>query len=320
MPSYITEADLYRYAPEAQRLLNSDRSIYGWGAAVSSVYPAYQTGSISVLKRDGEDLGAPQANVGAVDADGKWFYDSDEDKLSLFSTANPSDSDMEASEDFATYFVAIAAKASRLLDSRVDISHQTPFAKDKSGNFDEVVIQATAYMLGTILTNGRDEDLYNMYTNRLYNEDDTGIVDGINSGAIKLATEISVDSKSGSIREVAVAGDVHLTRSRGAFSGNGHDRVKIIISTAGAAGTAIYKVFGYDPDTDTPKSLQWGNDDGEKVEFYQWQGIGNGLEIMFEGDASAEATENDEWELEVHGEQAQVTNTSFKSIPLTRGC
>ena len=318
MATYIAESDFYRYAPEASEFFNSHRPIYGWGAVVSSVYPAYMTGSITVLFQDGKDLGAAQANIGAVDAEGEWFYDADTDKLSLYTATDPNTQELLAGEDHATYSAAIRLAASRLLDSRVDTSHQTPFAKSKDGTFDEIIIEATSYYLGSLVTKGRDPVLSAMYRDQLFNIDKTGIIDQINAGSIKLASEVDADSHMGEIREVSVSGDVHLTRSRGAYSGSGHDRLKIIVSTAGVAGTGKFKVFGYDDNTDTPKSLEWIDTDGELIEFYQWHSIGNGLQIMFEGDDGASATADDEWELEIHGVDSDVTNPGFNSMQADR--
>ncbi len=317
--SYITEAEFYRYAPEAAPLLSSLRPLYGWTVHSGSVYKAYQTGSLAVLFRDGEDLGSAQAALVDVDTDGEWFYDSASDTLYLQSTNDPNSLDMHAGEDHSTYVGAVIQSASRLLDALIDTSHPTPIPRDRSGNYDEVVKQATAYQLGAIIAQGRDPQLADRFRERLMNADKTGIIDGINGGWIKLAGEIDADSAAGEIREMgAIAGGIHLTRTFGAWTGAAHDRLKVVISTGGGAGTARFKVYGYDPGTDTPKTRELTASGGELLKLYQRCAIGNGLYLLFEGDDGDSATVDDEWEVEVYSADQQVENSGLATLPAER--
>ena len=312
---YCTEAEFYRYAPEAAPFLNARRPIYGWGAAVSTIFPAYGTGTVTVLFQGGVDLGAAQSVVGDLDTEGEWFYDSTTDKLSLYTATDPNTLLMEAGEDKADYILAIRAQVSGIIDSLLDAKHQTPVPKDKSGNYDEAIIQATAYKWAEVITQGRNPEMSEMYRLLLQNPEKTGIIDGINGGWIKLRSEVEVTSSKGEISEVgSISGGVHLTRSGGSYTGSRHDLLKIVISTTGVEGTGKFKVFVYDENNDLSKNLEITQSGGEIINFFRQFFLGNGLWIMFEGDDGDSATSGDEWELEVWGRDAEVTNPGFRTM------
>ena len=89
-------------------------------------------------------------------------------------------------------------------------------------------------------------------------------------------------------------------------------KIKIIISTAGAIGTAKYDA--YIGNADNLKSNQVVTD---RVINGQYQPLASGLEIRFSGSAdNSTATLNDEWEIEVFGKTEHVDNSS--SIRSTR--
>ncbi|MCH7575850.1 MAG: hypothetical protein IIA59_12105 [Candidatus Marinimicrobia bacterium] len=317
--SYITESEFYRYAPDAASLLSSMRPIYGWIVHSGSVYKSFQAGAVSVLFQNGEDLGNPESSLVDVNANGEWFYEAATDTVYLQSATDPAIQEILAGEDHSAYVGAIIQSASRLIDALIDATHPTPVPRDNSGAYDEVIKQATAYKLGELLAEGREPALAQSYRERLTNADKTGIIDGINGGWIKLAGEIDADSSTGEIREMGtIAGGIHLTRTFGEWTGTGHDRLKIIISTAGAAGTAKFKVFGFDADSDTPKSKAWTDDGGEMLKLYQKCNIGMGLSLLFEGNDGDSAALNDEWELELFGRQLQADNSGLKSISTAR--
>ncbi len=316
---YCTEAEFYRYAPEAAPFLNARRPIYGWGAAVSSIYPAYGTGNITVLFQAGEDLGAAESVVGDLNTEGEWFYDATTDKLSLYTATDPSTLLMEAGEDKATYLLAIRASVSGIIDSLLDAKHQTPVPKDKSGNYDAAIVQATAYKWAEVITQGRNPELSERYRLLLHNPEKTGIIDGINGGWIKLRSEVDKDASQGEIAEVgSISGGVHLTRSGGTYTGTRHDTLKIVVSTTGIEGAGKFKVFGWDEDNDLSKNLEWTDSGGELIKFFQKHFIGNGLWIMFEGDDGDSATSGDEWELEIWGDDVEVTNAGFTTMQASR--
>ena len=66
-------------------------TIQNWITSSGSVRKSANIGQpISVLYRDGIELGSAQTSSGAVDSDGEWYYDNDADILWLHSNLNPS--------------------------------------------------------------------------------------------------------------------------------------------------------------------------------------------------------------------------------------
>jgi len=302
---YLTEAGFYRYCPEAMGYLNPLRLIVAWAVDSGSRYITYGSGSVSQLFADRVDLGAAQASASVVDANDEWFYNSATDALYYYNDATPpNDMDMEAGEDKATYIAATFQNASRLVDSL--LKKQTPVLMNKTGNYDEVIIQATAYKAAEILTFGRNDDLYTRYRDMLWNEEDTGIIQMLNDGRIMLEVEIDIESSRGEVRQVAVAGELNIVRTRGRWNGIAYDNIKILVTTAGVIGTAQYTTYGYDSGNNLPKNLLLV---GPEVIDGNFQHVGGGVYVQFEADTAIEAaTLNDEWEMEVWNEKVEVTH------------
>ena len=313
--SYFTEADFYRLASGAAPYLRPDRPLYGWSLKSANVYQSFQTGAVGVLKRDGEDLGSPEANLAAVTEADEWFYDSDLDTTYIFGTASPNLSDMTASEDHATYMAAMIQKASRLVDARLDAYFKVPIIRNRSGSYDEVIKQIAIYELA-MMVSADDPIVSERYKTLISNEDDDGILDELIVGKRKFEYEVS--AKEGSLTEVSVSGGFY-PRILGAYTGSGHERLKISIPTGGAAGTATFQVFGYDDAVQTPKTLEWLTTGGDIIELYQLTNIGAGLSIVWDADDGDTATTDDEWEYAAFGSGVEVTNPGIKSISVVRG-
>lgn len=315
--AYIAESDFHRYARSVAHLLSSKRQVYPWTNHAGSVYKAYGSGSVSVLFQAGKDLGAPESALVDVDAADEWFYDSATDTLYLYSAVDPDTQALQAGEDHETYVTAMIEEASRVVDSRLDARFQTPIPLNRSGAYDAVIKQACAYELAAMVSAGIDDEQHDKYISLLSNEFGTGVIDELNAGKRKLEHEIDATSSSGELRVVSVAGGFH-PRVQGAYVGTGHDRLKLIIETGGAAGTAKFQVYGYDSDADTPKTLAWFAPGGELVNLFQRVPIGNGLYLIWEADDGATATANDEWEIQVYGDSLPVDNPVITTVRAVR--
>ena len=120
-PIYCTHKELKRVFPQIDEF-DTKSPIYGWeGSGTTNQYIARDSGLVTLLFANGEDLGAAEANSGAVTTNGEWFYDSTTDAVYYFnSVSNPNDLLMEAGEDFATMVTQFRTDASRYLDSKLD--------------------------------------------------------------------------------------------------------------------------------------------------------------------------------------------------------
>ena len=253
-----------------------------------------------MLYSDGKELGAPESSSGEVDAVGKWFYDADTDRIWYFfgnSNTNPNNKLMEAGEDYSTLITRTIKNASRYFDSRVDAGLPRDQWKDKEGNFDYLVIRTTALIAAYMLINSKQpgSDLALTFLNEVnFN------IEQINTGKSKLNYQVSSDSSSGILREVLApqaANGLHIVDTRGNYNGV-YDCLKIkVTTTAGVIGTAKFSVWA--KGADSLKSNQIVTD---TIINGQYQSIGNGLQIRFQGkNSTSAATINDEWELECWG-------------------
>lgn len=311
--AYITEQFFYDTVPEGRILLKTaDRPVYGWGAVASSIYPAFGTGIVTVLKQAGADLGDPQANLAAVTEEGEWFWDSDTDKLSLYTATDPNTQQIMAGEDHATYVTRRLAEATNVIDGLITAQYQTPIPVDKSGEYGAVLKLITAYQLAVMQSAGKEE-INLRYQDKLMNVDETGLIDQILAGKIKFNFEIDADSSQGSISVVSVSGGINLIETRGIATGIRWDAIKVIVVLGGSIGTATYSVFTMDGET-----LKSNETVTEEVIDGDFQPLAYGLQIRFRGDSGDEATANDEWEVEVRGDGESVTNPGFRTMQASR--
>jgi len=137
----------------------------------------------------------------------------------------------------------------------------------------------------------------------------------LNSGAIQLPHNVTVDSSRGFIRDVTyTSGAVRPVQTRGAYNGT-FDLIKIKIDDAGAIGTATFSV--YEKSSSDLKAVQVVTSETVNGDF---QDLTGGLQIRFAGSTdSSTATANNEWEIEVYGAGERVATNSLDSVRITRG-
>jgi len=137
-------------------------------------------------------------------------------------------------------------------------------------------------------------------------------IENINQGKAALSWQVTRDSSQGVVRDVvyATAGAIRPVDTRGDWFGT-YDLIKVIITTAGALGTATYSVY-----TKDSNSLKSNLAISDKVISGDYQPLAGGLEIRFAG--SADAIQNDEWEIEVFGAYEDVDASTGKSVKMTR--
>ena len=252
------------------------------------------------------------ATPGVVTTPVCFVYDSDMDMCLLVTTAlDPNDYVVEAGEDFATLVTQFRTDASRFLDSKLDPNLPREQLKDKSGNFDYMIIRSAALIAATFMI--RASDPTNEVATALM-EEAQGNIDALNSGNAALSWQTTRDSSRGIIRDVTYIKErIRPVETRGVWSGT-FDLVKVKIGTGGALGTATYNV--YVKDADNLKQTQVVT---EKIINGDYQELAGGLQIRFAGEDDASvATANNEWEIEVMGESEYI-DIGRGSIQLTRG-
>ena len=247
-------------------------------------------------------------------ANGDNLYDSDNDFFVLKYGSDPNDVLVEAGEDFTDMVTQYRADASRYFDSRVDPSLPREQLKDKSGNYDYMVIRTVGLIASCFMIRSKD---HNSELATSFMEEAENNIVLLNEGKAALSWQNTADASQGLIRDISyTSGAIRPVDTRGNWNGT-WDLIKVIITTGGVLGTAKYSV--YTKDSDKLKNNQVVTD---KIITGDFQPLAGGLEIRFGGEtdsstANASGTP-DEWEIEVTGQTEYVDSSDMKSIKLTR--
>ena len=311
-PIYCTHAELKRVFPQLDEF-DQKTAIYGWVEVTTNKYAAHDSGIVTQLFVNGEDLGAAQSAHTDLNVEGEWFYNSAEDVCYYYSASTPLDKLMEGGEEFVGMVTQYRTDASRYLDSRLDPNLPREQLKDKSGNFDYMIIRTTALLAASFMikTNNPTSEMATAFM-----EEANSNIDAMNNGNAALSWQNTSDGSKGVIRDVTYTGTVRPVDTRGRWNGT-YDLVKIKITTGGAIGTAKYSVWVKDGD-------KLGMNEGSQVVTDEiingdYQNLSGGLQIRFAGtNFDSTAAVNDIWEVEVVGFAEEVDSSSLKSIRMTR--
>jgi len=307
---YCTHKELKRVFPQLDSFDNK-KQIYGWVEVTSNKYAAHNSGIVSQLFADGEDLGPAQSAHTDLNVEGEWFYNSAEDVCYYYSASTPLDKLMEGGEEFTAMVTQYRTDASRYLDSMLDPNMPKEALKDKEGNFDYIIIRTTALIAANFMIKSHDPN--SELANALMEEANNNI-ENINQGKAALSWQVSRDSSQGVVRDVTyTSGKIRPVDTRGQWTGT-YDLIKVKIGTGGVLGTATYSVWVKDGD-----KLKNNQIVTNEIINGDYQELAGGLEIRFAGASdSTEATANDEWEIEVFGRYEDVDVSSGKAVKMTR--
>lgn len=323
---YATIADLIKYV---NKISDYDSKTQIFPTLTSGNLHLFRdSGYVSQLFVNGEELAAAQSTSGDVDSNGEWFYASATNQVeyynSNYSSTTINEQVFEAGVDFTDFLNQALVDASLELHNYVDARYQTPFEKQKQididspapinrvEEYDPILIKCTCYIAAANLIRAKEgiSEEADYYHSLVTNQDRTGIIDKLNDGIYKLSFEVDDKDKNGKIlfRSVVSAG-LDLVELGGDYSGENYDMLKIEIDTAGAYGTAtfIVKHFGND-------KLEGDQTDAEIITG-GLQHLYGGLYGRFQG-SSAHA--DDYWYVEVYGKERKVTNKSNKTIEMRR--
>ena len=312
-PTYITHKELKRIFPQLDEF-DQKAPIYGWKEVTTNKYAAHDSGQVTQLFADGEDLGPAQSAHTDLNVEGEWFYNSAEDVCYYYSASTPSDKLMEGGEEFVGMVTQYRADASRYFDSRVDPSLPREQLKDKSGNYDYMVIRTVGLIAACFMIRTKD---HNSELATSFMEEAENNIGLLNEGKAALSWQNTADASQGLIRDISyTSGAIRPVDTRGNWNGT-WDLIKVIITTGGVLGTAKYSV--YTKNSDGLKQNQVVTDEIITGDF---QPLAGSLQIRFAGETDS-STANvsgtaDEWEIEVTGQTEYVDSSDMKSIKLTR--
>ena len=321
---YASQSDLKNYFNNFGDF-DQKTQIFPSGYALNMV--AFQdSGYTDMLFVNGEE----QTKVtDTPNSNGEWKYTASTNLLQYFdstlTTTTVNEQVFETGADFETFIDQQLVNASMELNNLLDARFQMPLPKStqiKEGaasgltpEYDPVIIKCTCYIAAANLIRSKDpmSEEAQFYMDMVSNAENTGLVDKINDGKIKLSFEIDNKDSQGSIREITRAGTMYLVETEGEFFGgrNGYDLIRVTCTSAGAYGVAKCKVEYYGNDklfgSETTDNIVTGGLD-------DWGALG-GLKLRFQG---ASMSVDDQWEIEVYSEHLEETNTVTRNISLHR--
>ena len=284
------------------------------------------SGYVSQLFVNGEELAAAQSTSGDVDSNGEWFYASATNQVeyynSNYSSTTINEQVFEAGVDFTAFLEQILTDASLELHNYLDMRYSTPLEKAKqidtdtatvsvAEEFDPIIIKATCYIATANLIRAKEgtSEEADYFYSLVTNEERTGLIDKLNDGIYKLSSEVDDKDKNGKIKYRNVSGTMDIVELAGTYHGEGYDLLKVEIEATGAYGTGTFKVHHLSNDqlfgaTTTTEKITGG-----------LQHIHGGLYGRFQG---ASATDGDIWEIEVYGSHRKQTNKSNATIEMVR--
>jgi hypothetical protein len=276
-------------------------------------------GDVVVFYIAGVNQGAPAANLGAIGSDYDWFFDATNEILyvQLPTGTEPTDYSMaRAPQDWEDTQATNINFASEWIESVLDWRIPRPIPRmegsKEGGSYDFAVQAITAIkachqmVMATDPTSSDVELLWN----QLYNEAETGLVDMVNSGKIKLSFEQTPSDASGQIKEVSI--DAATTGFITDLIGEptvAYDIFLIVIAVGGtlAAGTENSTITYTVTNSQGEAVLTTELVDG------QFQELGGGIRGRF---SPGDYTANDTWSMSVQG-LGQDTGT-IRSVELKR--
>ena len=316
---YATHTQFKELVPYVSSAGDNKIPIYNWVVVSGSKYAAHNSGLVTQLFANGEDLGPQQSAHTDLNVEGEWFYNSAEDVLYYYSATSPADKLMESGSEWTDLIDQQLENATMELNSMLDARFPIPIPQtfqhgadvsNDTPEYDFLIIKATCYIAGANMlraSNPEDERataLYDMITNL----DGTGIIDKINKAEIKLRFEIDKGDASGEIIESVRTGTMYLVETYcESWSGALYDKIEIVCGSGdgGVYGTAKIDVKTLDGDNLS------GNTISDIIVTGGLQHLTGGLYVRFEGNSM---TAGDKWFLPVRSKGLQSTNSAIKTI------
>ena len=284
------------------------------------------SGYVSQLFVNGEELAAAQSTSNDVDSNGEWYYASGTNQVeyynSNYSSTTINEQMFEAGVDFTSFLEQALVDASLELHNYLDARYSTPLEKIKqvdsdtaalsvAEEYDPIIIKAVCYIATANLIRAKEgaSEEADYYYSLVTNPERTGLIDKLNDGIYKLSHEVDGNDKKGSIRYRNVSGTMDIVELAGEYHGELYDLLKVEIEATGAYGTGTFKVHYLSND-----QLFGAVSSAEKITG-GLQHIHSGLYGRFQG---ASATDGDIWEIEVFGSHRKQTNKSNATIEMTR--
>ena len=259
--TYAQISDLNRYF---NRVSDFDSKVQIFPTLTSGNLHLFRdSGYVSQLFVNGEELASAQSTSGDVDSNGEWYYTSATNQVeyynSNYSSTTINEQVFEAGVDFTTFLEQALVDASLELHNYIDARYSTPIEKAKqvdintlpvTEEYDPIIIKSVCYIATANLIRAKEgaSEEADYYHSLVTNPERTGLIDKLNDGIYKLSNEVDDNDKKGKILDRSVAGNMDLVELSGDYVGENYDLLRIETETTGAYGVAEFKVSYFSND------------------------------------------------------------------------
>ena len=292
---------------------DSKKLITNWQTHSSNLYRA-ESGYVSMLFKEGKELGAAQSGTGDLNVNDEWTFVAADNLVYYYNdTTSPNDMMMEAGEDFVDLKTRVAQEQAERIRSYVGrpILPRKGVGTDSasSRNWDWLIINANATLVCAALAKVKDAEFGEQLEKRIIDpETGLGTLDLLKAGQYHLWNES--EHQRIQVRDVSLNGST--TASIVDVKGDPTkewDILKVQVQTGGTLAASSASSVTYST---------WGRDDtGIKISKIVdadtitggWDYVGHGVYVRF---SAGVLTANDEWEVELNGMAAEnaVVRTS----------
>ena len=306
--TYCSQGDMQFVLPSIDEYDTKRVLMTNWVASsTSNLYELHNSGYVSTLFKDGEDLGSE--NGSEPSSNNQWRYIEADDNLEFFlssSSASALNSIIfEGGRDFSDLISECRKRGSdftrnlisKPIYPRKGVGVQSAVAND----YPEVIVMIAAHLACYFLANPYNKELGDELYGKVSNIEGDGWADKINRGEIDLYQEDSNDAVKGILREITYGGS--STGNIGAVRGiptTEWDVIKILITTAGTFTAGSASSVKYTTYTRNDTGLKIAVNQNATVIDGSYQPVGHGMEVRF---APGVYSSNDEWELECSAPQ-----------------
>ncbi len=310
-----TTTDLIAVVPDLD-VYDQKKLLTNWAVFTSNKYYT-QSGFVSQLYMNGNELGSAQANVAALTENNEWFYDSGPDITYVYNSSNsPNEDRMEAGVDWETLKTRVNNEAAERIRSFVPfpiVSRKGVGTESASSrDYDWIIIKSNALLTCSSLVRPLNSELADELEKRAIDpETELGLLDQLVAGKYRLWNQ---GERQKQLRVISANGSTtgDIVDVRGAPSVD-WDLIKIKINATGTftAGTASSVKF--DSYVGDGTSLKISQVASAEVIDGSFQNVGHGMFVRFS--AGVYNSTSDEWELEISNMQ---DNPKIKTARLWR--
>ena len=251
--AYCENQDVFDIYPRIDQFDLKRKLSASWSGGSTTWY-YYNSGNVTRLFKNGEDLGPMEEDLGQVNRPDEWFYISADDTLVINESpvdggTNPNLDLFEAGDVWEDVIERFRRKASRLIESKLGSTISREILKDREGNYPTSIIHITALKTAILLIMAHNSKHSDLIPLRAEYDD---IIGKIQSGRIVMTGHRSDNDSKGLLRYIEYDSEVYVSsyniypvELRGNYSGNDYELLYLYFIGYLEAVHPSYKAMTY---------------------------------------------------------------------------